>query len=355
MRIKSLLFLLGLYGAAWAAGTMDKSTDAMPPATVASAGAVASAAPEAAEQRWVTVSSGERHGMYYWFATVLGGVVSAPQGGLPCTQEKDCGVAGSVLLNLSSQGSLDNLERLRTGQTQTGFAQSNLAYAAYKGQGVFDGRGNDKLRAMASFYPEVLHLVVAADSGITKIEDLAGKRLAVGSPQSGTLGSAQALLAAYGIEDVQTETLNVDESVRRFLQGEVDVVFFFSAAGNPVVKNIAAQKPIRLLPLRGDVVKQLVRDNSYYQAASIPAGSYDAQDADVEGIAVQALWLASAEVDEQLVYELTKAAWEGGDHLAWLRDAMPRGAWDVEHALKGIGIPLHPGAKKYYNEIGKRY
>lgn len=303
----------------------------------------------------ITLSSGERGGMYYWFANVLGGVVSAPEGSLPCAADAACGVAGSVLVNLSSQGSLDNLERLRSGQTQTAFAQANLAYAAYNGKGGFEGRGNEGLRALASLYPEVLHLMVAADSGIEKVEDLAGKRLAIGSPQSGTLGSAQALLAAAGVTDFQAESLAAEESMRRFLAGEVDALFFFSAAGNPLVKHIAAQRKIRLLPLRAEVVRQLVRGNSYYQPATIAAGSYEGQEDAVGGIAVQALWLARADLDETLAYALTRAMWEGGEAITWQKAALPRDAWQPDDALKGIGIPLHPGAKKYYDEIGKRY
>lgn len=310
---------------------------------------------DTAENRLVTLSSGERSGMYYWFANVLGGVVSAPHGSLPCEADEACGVAGSVLVNVSSSGSLDNLERLRSGRTHTAFAQSNLAYAAHNGRDGFEGRGNDRLRAIASFYAEVLHLVVAADSDIAKVEDLAGRRLAIGAPQSGTLGSAQALLDAYGIDDFHAQSLSVEESMRQFLAGEVDAVFFFSAAGNPLVKRLAEKKKIRLLPVRGEIVKTLVRDNSYYQAAEIPAGSYAGQEDAVNGVAVQALWLASAELDESLVYALTKAVWEGGESIDWQKAALPHGAWNVKQALKGIGIPLHPGAKRYYNEIGKRF
>ena len=311
-------------------------------------------AAEKGDNRLITIASGERHGMYYWFATVLGGVVSQPLGSLPCTADKGCGVAGSVLINLASEGSLDNLERLRNGQTDTAFVQSNLAYAAYSGQGSFEGNGNEQLRAIASFYPEVLHFVVAAESEIHSLEDLAGKRIVVGSPQSGTLGSAQALLAAYDM-DYQAENLGLAAAQQRFLAGETDAIVFFSAAGNPLVKRLAAQKAIRLLPVRSDIAKQLVRDNSYYQLFTIPAQTYDGQTQEVSGIAVQALWLANATLDEELVYALTEAVWEGGDNIAWLKDAMPKGAWQIDQALKGIGIPLHPGAKKYYNKIGKRY
>lgn len=318
--------------------------------------AFAEHAPQTGEaQRLLTLASGERHGMYYWFANVMGGVVSAPKGSLPCAADKGCGVADTVLVNMSSQGSVDNLERLRRGEVHTAFAQSNLAYAAYQGSGMFDGRGNDALRAMASFYPEMLHILVKADGDIAGVEDLAGRRVAVGAAQSGTQGSAQALLSAYGIEDFQAEPLGLEESMQRFLKDEVDAVFFFSAAGNPWVKNLAAKEKIRLLPLRADVVKQLVRDNAYYQASVIPAGSYAHQTEAVNGIAVQALWLTSADLDEDLVYALTKAVWEGSDSIGWLKGMMPEGAWEVDHALKGIGIPLHPGAKRYYNEIGKRF
>lgn len=304
---------------------------------------------------WITLASGERDGMYYWFANVLGGVVSQPPGALPC--EKGCGLAGGVLVNVSSEGSLDNLERLRTGKAQTAFAQSSLAYAAYSGQPPFEDKGNDTLRAIASFYPEVLHIVVGKDSGIEGIEGLAGKRIAMGSMQSGTLGSAQNLLALYGLKngDYHTENLKLDAAMHSFLQGEVDALFFFSAAGNPLVKNIAAQKGVRLLAIRGDTLKQLVRENSYYQPFTIPADTYQAQTEAVAGVAVQALWLTTAAMEEERVYALTKAAWEGKSHVTWLRDVMPKGAWEMDNALKGIGIPLHPGAKKYYNEIGKRF
>lgn len=315
----------------------------------------ADAAANAASPQWVTLASGERNGMYYWFANVLGGVVSQPPQALDCAAQ--CGVADTVLVNISSEGSLDNLERLRLGKVQTAFAQSGLAYAAHGGKAPFEDKGNDKLRAIASLYPEVLHIVVSKESGIEGIEGLAGKRIAMGSMQSGTLSGAQNLLAHYGMKngDYEAQNLKLDVAMQRFLDGEVDVLFFFSAAGNPLVKEIAAQKGVRLLPVRGDVLKQLVRENTYYQLFVIPAATYQGQDEAVDGVAVQALWLANADVQDELVYALTKSLWESNGNVGWLKDAMPKGAWEMDNALKGIGIPLHPGAKQYYNEIGKRF
>ncbi|MDO5091206.1 MAG: TAXI family TRAP transporter solute-binding subunit [Cardiobacteriaceae bacterium] len=307
------------------------------------------------QPQWITLASGERDGMYYWFANLLGGIVSQPPGALPCN--KGCGIDGSILVNLASEGSLDNLQRLRNGSADTAFVQSGLAYAAYSGHPPFENQGNDTLRAIASFYPEMLHIVVSKDSGIQHPGHLGGKRLAMGSMQSGTLASAKTLLARHGLEesDYHSANLTLDDAMQAFLEDKVDALFFFSAAGNPLIKNIAAQKAVRLLPVESDTLKQLVRDNSYYQPYTLPAHTYHQQEEAVSAIAVQALWITTSAMDDAQIYALTKAAWEGQPHITWLKDALPLDAWNLDHALKGIGIPLHPGAKKYYNEIGKRF
>lgn len=308
--------------------------------------------------RLFTVGSGYNNGVYFLLATVLGGVISHPQSDLPCDHGGNCGVEDLLLVNVSTPGSVANIDKLTDKSLDSAFVQSNIAYWAYTASGLYENKTPfEDLRALASLYPEMLHLVVHADSDIHDVSDLAGKRVALGAKNTGTFLNVSDVLKAH---DVALSALVVNhddapQAVELFLDGELDAIFFVAGVPTPQVQYLAKETDIRLIPTASAMTDPLLTRNQYYTAATIPAQSYLGVEEDVPSVAVRALWLARADVvDDDTAYQLTKALWRE-EHAHWLQQVLPDSALNVKQSLDGIGIPLHPGAKRYYNEIGKRF
>lgn len=303
------------------------------------------------------VGSGYNNGIYFMLATILGGIISHPQGGLACEHGGNCGVDDLLLVNISTPGSAANIEKLEQRQLDSAFVQSNVAYWRYTASGLYaQDKPFNGLRALASLYPEMLHLVVHADSEIHSIEDLAGKRVAVGAQNSGTFINVDELLSAYGMTTSQFQAVHDDapQAVAKFLDDELDAVFFVAGVPTPQVQYLSTQADIRLVPISSVQSDALLSHNQYYTSTVIPKGIYQGVDEDIPTVAVQALWVVREDLDETLAYQLTKALWRE-HHAFWLHQVLPDSALSVAHSLDGIGIPLHPGAKRYYDEIGKRF
>ena len=303
------------------------------------------------------VGSGYNNGIYFMLATVLGGIISHPEGDLPCDHGGNCGVDNLLLVNVSTPGSAANIKKLERNEIDSAFVQSNVAYWRYTASGLYvQDKPFDELRALASLYPEMLHLVVHADSDIKNIEDLAGKRVAVGAQNSGTFINVDELLAAYGMNASQFDAVYDDapQAVEKFLKDDVDAVFFVAGAPTPQVQYLSTQTDIRLIPISSLQRDALLSHNHYYTSTVIPKGMYKGIEEDTPTVAVQALWVVREDLDNELAYQLTKALWRD-DHAYWLHQVLPDSALSITHSLDGIGIPLRPGAKRYYNEIGKRF
>ncbi|UJF25255.1 TAXI family TRAP transporter solute-binding subunit [Suttonella sp. R2A3] len=305
-----------------------------------------------------SVGSGYNNGVYFLLATVLGGVISDPYGDLSCEHGGNCGVEGLLLVNVSTPGSVANIEQLSTKTLDSAFVQSNIAYWAYTASGLYENKKPfEELRALASLYPEMLHLVVRADSDIESITDLVGKRVAVGAKNTGTFLNVSDVLKAHGVDvsELQANHDDAPQAVEQFLAGDLDAIFFVAGAPMPQVQYLAEETDIRLIPTSSAMIDSLLTRNQYYTATTIPAGTYPGVDEAVPSVAVRALWLARADVvDDEMAYQLTKALWRK-EHAHWLEQVLPNSALSVKQSLDGIGIPLHPGAKRYYNEIGKRF
>lgn len=304
-----------------------------------------------------SVGSGYNNGVYFMLATVLGGIISHPQGDLPCDHGGNCGVDNLLLVNVSTPGSAANITKLAQEELDSAFVQSNIAYWAYTASGLYaQEKPFEELRALASLYPEMLHLVVHADSDITSIADLAGKRVALGAQNSGTYINVDEVLKAHGMNASQFEAVYDDapQAVSKFLAGELDAVFFVAGVPTPQVAYLAEQTEIRLIPIPPAQVDSLLSRNHYYTNTTIPSGSYKGVEDAISTVSVQALWVVREDLSDELAYELTRALWRD-NHAYWLHRVLPDSALSVNHSLDGIGIPLHPGAKRYYNEIGKRF
>lgn len=312
-----------------------------------------------------TIGSGSVGGNYFTLGEVIGTVISHPIGSLPCGKGGTCGVVGLQSVNMATVGSVQNLRKLDEGTIYTGFVQSGIAYWAYTATGPFDKKEKkNNLRAIASLYPELIHVVVRKDLQAKSVADLRDKRVSVGTRHSGTLNSARAVLAAYNLseDDMQTEYLNITETMQKMQNNELDAFFITMGVPAPFLTSLfngstedgeEGISRYTVLDISGSDREKILQTGHYFSPAKIPAGVYNGVP-EINTVSMDALWLTTADADAELIYNVTKALWN--DHSRLLLDAFPVGKnIRIESSLNGIGIPLHEGAKKYYNEVGKRF
>ncbi len=303
------------------------------------------------------IGSGAVGGNYFVLGELVGGVVSHPVGSLPCGVGGSCGINNLQTQNVTSAGSVANLTALQEGKIQTGFVQSDIAYWAYTGTGLYTGEDKrSNLRAIASLYPEAIHIIVRKDANITNISQLTGKRVSLGANKSGTLQGAKLVLEAYGVSEdkMKVQYLNSTDSIKALLKGKLDAVFFTVGMSSPILTQLFKNSDdFTLLSIGKSQRQAIFKQGHYFSPFTIAENTYKGVPK-TETISVYALWLTTANTDKKLVYELTKALW--GDMAKQLFASSLIGHHiTVEDSLKGIGIPMHSGAKQYYDEIGKRF
>jgi len=308
----------------------------------------------AQDLKFFTIGTGGTAYTYYPVGGVIANAISKPPGSRACDAGGSCGVDGLIASAVSSRGSVDNINAIVSGLRDSGFAQSDVAYWAYTGTGTMAGKPPaTDLRAIAALFPEHIHLVALKGSGINSVADLKGKRVSLDEPGSGTYVDANLILAANGLKkgDVRAEALKGGAASSALRNGKIDA--FFVVAGYPTgsLVELASAVPIKLVPIDGAGAKALTDKYGFFSASDIPAGTYKGVGA-VTTVAVGAQWLTSAKEPEELIYQITKALWN--DKTRKLLDVgHAKGKMiTLATALDGIGIPLHPGAKRYYKEVG---
>ena len=314
---------------------------------LAAAAGVASAADAArAQQQFFRIGTGGTGGTYFPVGGMIANAISEASG---------TGVKGLVATAVASNGSLANINAIGAGQFEAGLTQADVAYWAWSGTGLFEGRPKvDSIRFVANLYPESVQIVVKRGSGIRSVADLKGKRVSLDEPGSGTLIDARIVLAAYGLtdRDLKPEYLKMGPAADRMRDGALDA--FFTVGGWPtgaIAELASSQGGIDLLPVDGDAAQRLLRQYSFFSADVIPADAYKGS-AEAKTIAVGAQLVTSAKLADALVHDITKALWN--DATRKMLDAGHAKGKLIrkETAVDGAGIPLHPGAERFYREAG---
>lgn len=252
----------------------------------------------------------------------------------------------------ATKASGENLNLLQAGRGEIAFTLGDALSDAWKGDADAGfGTPLKKLRGVAAIYPNYIQIVASAESGIRTLADLKGKRISVGAPKSGTELNARAVLKAAGLsykDFAKVEYLPFGESVELMKNRQLDVTLQSAGLGVSALRDLAASMKIVVVEVPAEVVAK-VGDPAYLPAL-IPAGTYEGQTKDAASIAIQNFLVTHEGVPVDTVYKMTKALWENLDALAAAHSAGK--AIKRDNALKGMPVPLHPGAEKYYREIG---
>ena len=255
----------------------------------------------------------------------------------------------------ASNGSVANVNGIAGGSMESVFSQAYVATWAQKGTGIYEGKPNvPGLRLIANLYPESVHVVVRKGSGIKTVADLKGKRVALDEPGSGTLVNARAILAAYGLKesDIRTEYIKPNQAGDKMKDGSLDAFFFTGGAPAGAIAELASSGAgIDILPIEGAAAETLRRSSPFFAPDVIAADTYKGVGT-VNTLAVGAQWVTSDKADANVVYEITKALFSAPAQ-ALLGAGHAKGKFITrENAVKGAGIPFHPGAERFYKEAG---
>ena len=254
----------------------------------------------------------------------------------------------------TSTGSFQNCQDVSTGEVDVAVATSDVVLNAYNGTGKFADIGKlDNLRVIGAVYTSVLSGVALKSSGLTYINELLGKRVAVGPAASATENATLAAFGAMGIDSSNTslENLGLGDGADSVGDGILDAAFGF--AGLPIggQLNLAATKEIQVLDMTQEEIDKVLAGNAAYIQTKIPAGTYTGQDNDANTFGVKCLIIVTADMDADLVYDLCKAMNEHTEEMA-AGNALLKDMTDPSFLCTQMPIPLHDGAQKYYSEQG---
>ncbi|MFV9654335.1 TAXI family TRAP transporter solute-binding subunit [Pseudomonas sp. NY15366] len=260
-------------------------------------------------------------------------------------------IEGSTTSVRATKASVENLNLLQIARGQLAFALGDSVADAWKGNEDAGFRApRDRLRAIAGIYPNYIQIVASQASGIRSLEDLRGKRISVGAPRSGTELNARAIFKAAGLsyKDMgQVEFKPYAESVELIEKGQLDATLQSAGLGMAAIRELAERMPITFVAIPEQVVSRI---GGAYQPGIIPAGTYKGQASDVTTATITNLLVSQTSVSDDLAYQMTRLLFE---NLGRLAEAHPA-AKDIqlERATHGLPIPLHPGAERFYREVG---
>ncbi len=305
------------------------------------AAALVLAAGAAQAQQFFRIGTGGTAGTYYPVGGMIANAVSQP-GKLVVTAQ-------------ASNGSLANVTGIAGGAVESGFSQADVASWAYTGKGVFEGKPSiSGLRLIANLYPESVHIVVRKGSGIKTVGDLKGKRVALDEPGSGTLINARTILAAYGIKeaDIKPEYIKPNQAGDKLKDGALDAFFFTGGSPAGAIAELASSGAgIELIPIDGPQAEAIRKSDSFFSPDLIADGTYKGV-GNTRTLAVGAQWVTSDKADASAVYDITKALFGDAGQKAMAAGHAKGKFITKENAVKGAGIPFHPGAEKFYKEAG---
>lgn len=323
----SLLMIFGLVLGAWGCAPADDPVDDVVDET---------ADDPVADDIFIVIAAGSPGGVYF------------PLGaGLAYVFERR--IPGATAMSETTGASVENCRLVARGESEMGMAMANVAWDAYVGEGPFEDDGALPVKTLFSMYPAQQHLLTLEGSGINSVADLVGKTVSVDAPGSGAEVTSEIILRIAGIlDDVNTVNYSQPEAAEALIDGMVDAVFYNFASPAAVVDQIQASRNVKFIPIEADLLDAIIAEYPYFSPGAIPAGHYGLEE-DVSALTVGNLMLVHEDMDEDLVYELTKAVFHE-DSIAELIGIHPIAANFQVGLASEAPVPLHPGAARFFEE-----
>lgn len=307
--------------------------------TATMAVAAVASVPAHAETKFINILTGGQSGVYYPMGVALSQIYNKH---IP-----DAKSTAQV-----TKASAENMNLLQADRAELAWALADTVSDAYTGNTEAGFKEPlTKLRGMSATYNNYIQIVANADSGIKTLADLKGKRISVGAARSGTELNARAVLKAAGLsydDFSKVEYLPFGESVELMKNRQLDVTLQSAGLGVSSIRDLATSVQIVVVPIPADVVEKI--NNPAYQPASIPGDTYEGMADDTPTVAVPNFLVTSETVPDDLVYQMTKVFYEQLDTLKSTHNAAK--TIELANALKGMPVPVHPGAERYYKEVG---
>lgn len=300
--------------------------------------ALAAVGPALAQEQ-LSIATAGTGGIYYPLGGGLAEVINQHVGGYAATAE----VTG---------GSVENMGLIATGDADLAIALGDTVQQARSGTGRFAGQQLAMISGVASLYTNMVQIVTLADSGITSLSGLRGKRVSIGAPGSGTEVNAKAILTANGIsyDDIDEQRLNFNETADALANGDIDVGFWSVGAPTSAILNLATTQSIRMIELSAGEIAATRAADPIFARTTLKGGTYSGVEKDVAVLGIPNVLVVSVEMSDDLTYALTRALYEHLDELSTIHPAANQ--ITVEFTLDTMPIQLHPGAARYYEEIG---
>lgn len=293
----------------------------------------------AQKAQFVNVLTGGQSGVYYPLGVALSQLYAQEIPGIKATAQV-------------TKASAENMNLLQAGRGELAWALADSVSDAWQGNAEAGFTQKlDKLRGLSGTYNNYIQIVANADTGITKLEDLKGKRISVGAARSGTELNARAIFKAAGLsydDFSKVEYLPFGESVELMKNRQLDATLQSAGLGVSSIRDLATSVKIVVVPVPNEVVEKV--GDAAYQTAVIPANTYAGQTEDLPTAAIPNFLVTHSGVSDELAYQMTKVLYEHLDVLQSSHNAAK--AIRIENAVKGMPVPIHPGAERYYKEKG---
>jgi uncharacterized protein len=317
------------------------------------ASVVAAGAQSLPPRRFFEIATGPAAGTYFPAGELIGRVVSHPPGMARCDKSPLCGPPGVIVSARSSEGAVANVLAVNAGLAASGLAQANVVGNAVAGRGEFRKTGRQShIRVMADLFTEQVQLVVPARSPIKSVADLKGRRVSLGGAQSGADVIAEAILKAYGVRPVKIirETYEISGGLMR--EGKIDAFFFLGGAPALLIADMVNRGQARIVPIDGKGRSKLLASVKGIAPDAIAAGTYR-RSPRIETVSSHTYWIVRDSASSEAVYDLVRALYHPGNRALLDQQAMDAGRIRLGDAASLTAVPLHPGAARYYREIGR--
>lgn len=251
-----------------------------------------------------------------------------------------------------TKGSVENINLCDAGDIQMGMSNSDGVYWASSGTGSYEAYGPQNIAGLMSLYMSAGQMSTLASSGIETYGDLKGKKVCLGPPSTTIVEMSKDILRAYGIDpenDITPFYLSFDEGLAKLTDGEIDATFFVGGIPTAAMINASSSGNVRMVDVDKEIIDQLCEQRSYYVPHVIPAGTYKGTEKDINTMLIYTEIFVNKDLSEEAAYEFVKIALENRDDYVESHTVCQE--INAETACK-TSAPLHPGAEKYYREIG---